>query len=263
MIDVAVTGLYLDAVADGVRMRAWREPELAALQQQLGEINLPPLLRAAFQTEQAGLCHELQTVGPRKLLQSDRFTFGPPPEQDFWQRLKDARYALLVLAPSGWTYQNMALAASLEQDSVAVFEAGTQTVSPRKVDGINDELQHAFARISAHNFLAAVVVPNFTRAWQVLARNQTHASQALIVCGLERYRLVRGDYPATLEALVPQFAGVLPHDLINGQPFKYRRGANDAFLLYSVGWNEKDDGGTICPGPKERQFAREGDWVWQ
>ena len=35
MIDVAITGLYTSVIQDGLRLRAWREPELAAMQQQL------------------------------------------------------------------------------------------------------------------------------------------------------------------------------------------------------------------------------------
>jgi len=34
---------------------------------------------------------------------------------------------------------------------------------------------------------------------------------------------------------------------------------DDHFILYSIGWNEKDDGGTSG----ESLFAREGDWVWK
>jgi len=43
---------------------------------------------------------------------------------------------------------------------------------------------------------------------------------------------------------------------MNDETFKYRRSANDKFLLYSVGWNKADDGGT--PG----KVLTEGDWVW-
>ena len=35
---------------------------------------------------------------------------------------------------------------------------------------------------------------------------------------------------------------------------------NGKFVLYSVGWNEKDDGGV--PG-KELFDPKDGDWVWQ
>jgi hypothetical protein len=55
---------------------------------------------------------------------------------------------------------------------------------------------------------------------------------------------------------VPQFAEKLPHDIVGGQPLKYHRTGDGRFALYSVGWNEKDDGGV--PG----KAADEGDWVW-
>jgi hypothetical protein len=34
-----------------------------------------------------------------------------------------------------------------------------------------------------------------------LAQKQTLANEASVACGLERYRLARGQYPETLEAL--------------------------------------------------------------
>lgn len=35
MIGVAINGLYLSVVQDGLRLQAWREPELAGMQKQL------------------------------------------------------------------------------------------------------------------------------------------------------------------------------------------------------------------------------------
>jgi hypothetical protein len=90
-----------------------------------------------------------------------------------------------------------------------------------------------------------------------MARNQTLANEAYIACGLERYRLAHGEYPKTLEELVPQFAEKLPRDIIGGQPLRYNGTADGRFVLYSVGWNGRDDGG--MPG----KTTEEGDWVWQ
>ena len=97
------------------------------------------------------------------------------------------------------------------------------------------------------------VAPNFTRATQTLAHNQALVNEGQIACALERYRLAHREYPETLDALVPQFIEKLPHDIIGGQPLHYRRmadqpsqssgSASGKFLLYSIGWNETDDGG--------------------
>ena len=35
MINVAVTGLYVDTIANGIRLEAWREPQLSTIQEQL------------------------------------------------------------------------------------------------------------------------------------------------------------------------------------------------------------------------------------
>ena len=70
--------------------------------------------------------------------------------------------------------------------------------------------------------------------------------RAAVAGALERYRLTHDSYPETLDTLAPQFIAKLPHDIINGQPLKYRRMQDGLFVLYSVGWNETDDGGTVA-----------------
>ncbi len=63
----------------------------------------------------------------------------------------------------------------------------------------------------------------------------------------------------------------IPHDIIGGQPLHYRQTADGQFVLYSVGWNEKDDGGVVV-NQKSRDSRDEsgnsldisqGDWVWR
>ena len=56
------------------------------------------------------------------------------------------------------------------------------------------------------------------------------------------YRAGQGDYPARLEELAPRILKKLPQDPFTGAAFCYRRQPN-GYLLYSVGWNGKDDGG--------------------
>jgi hypothetical protein len=92
------------------------------------------------------------------------------------------------------------------------------------------------------------------------AAAQTAADEAAIACALERYRLANGQFPENLDALVPKFMSVLPHDVISGGSYKYHLTSNGWFVLYSVGWNETDDGGV----PGNTLFDdKQGDWVWQ
>ena len=117
----------------------------------------------------------------------------------------------------------------------------------------------ALDHVSLWNWWASITVPSTAKAMRTTAYNQTMVNEAQIVCALQRYQLAHGEYPASLESLVPQFIEQLPHDIIGGQPLHYRRTEDGKFLLYSIGWNETDDGGV----PGTLADVKNGDWVWQ
>jgi hypothetical protein len=253
MIDVAISGLYVQVIADGLRLQAWREPELAAMQKQLTGVNLLPLVREAMSAGRAGMCRTFEITPPAEYRQLFFLDTG---QRGLWQKLTNPTFMFMRFAPRGWIYQNMCTLALIDQHATELFDLPNNQILPRKAEEMMKLLQTEFRHSTPYSFLGAIAVPSFLRVDQTLARTQTLANEAFIACGLERYRLAHGQYPETLEALVPQFAEKLPHDIIGGQPLKYRRAADGQFVLYSVGWNEKDDGGV------PRDGTPEGDWVW-
>ena len=64
---------------------------------------------------------------------------------------------------------------------------------------------------------------------------------------------------------MPRFIEKLPHDIIGGKPLKYRRTDDGHFVLYSIGWNETDDGGvvTLTDAKPPRVNLDQRDWVWE
>jgi hypothetical protein len=253
MINVVVRGLYANAIADGLRMNAWREPQLIALQQQLGEINLTPIVETSFRCEQISSTRTLETTSRPELI---KLFIG------FDQASHKAAFRLIKYAPQGWFYQNMVVQAHLGRPFIAAFDVTNQTVSPRYLDESARTIQNAVDQAFRYNFLTSLAMPNFVKAVQRFAQNQTSVNEAAIACALERYHLAHGEYPETLNALTPQFIAKLPHDAI-GQPLKYRRTDDGKFLLYSVGWNEKDEGGEIALRKDGSPDLANGDWVWQ
>jgi hypothetical protein len=117
--------------------------------------------------------------------------------------------------------------------------------------------------IIQHSIFAKMMLPAYSRVPQRTAFAQSEVDMAMLACALERYRLAQGQYPEELHALVPRFIADLPHDIINGQPLKYRLTDSGRFILYSVGWNEKDDGGVVATNKDKHQDVLQGDWVWQ
>jgi hypothetical protein len=268
MINVAITGLYVNTIAEGFHLHVWQEPQLVALQEQLKGISLPPWVAESFREELAWATYLFESNPPRKLadmVSNSDPSYKPPTT---WSLLKEPLYLYLEFAPRGWMYQSLVKLARLEPRPVEGFDVEHGTISPRVFSEAAGNVDKFFAHPSPFKTLVRIGIPNFTRAAQTTAYNQTLVNEAQIVCALERFRLAYGNYPETLDALVPQFIGKLPHDIIGGQPLHYRRTdppspgsgtASGKFLLYSIGWNETDDGGE----PGTLSDPKQGDWVWQ
>jgi hypothetical protein len=140
-----------------------------------------------------------------------------------------------------------------------LVDTNSQTVSPEKLQQANDAVQAEKKHYSPYKVQALMLFPAISSTVKKIAAIQSSIDLARIACALERYRLAHGDYPDTLDVLTPQFIEKLPPDIINGQPLHYRREANGQFILYSIGWNEEDDGGL----PVTFFDLKQGDWVWQ
>ncbi|MGD0744298.1 MAG: hypothetical protein ABSA45_04000 [Verrucomicrobiota bacterium] len=277
MINVAITGLYVSTIADGFRLHVWQEPQLAALQEQLKEIDLSPFVAKAFNEQRASACFMLANISQtelenQRLVETKRYGISVKP------LLTDPEFLFITFAPRGWIYQSMVPVAEFDQKMQTAVDLTNGVLSPREMDASMRETETALDNHRLYNFFPRLFIPNVTRAWQTTAQNQTLVNEAQIACALERYHLAHGEYPEILDVLVPQFIEKLPHDIIGGQPSQgsgsasqplhYRRtdppsqssgAASGKFLLYSVGWNETDDGGE----PGTFSHPEQGDWVWQ
>lgn len=263
MINVAITGLYIETVADGLRKNVWQESQLVALQEQFKKINLLPDVREAFDDEIAAVSFTMINTPPRELANQKLLWFGG--STNLWQRLKDPEFMFLTSAPRGWVYQNVIVNTEQMQKGIQSYDPAGQLIFPSAAIEW-EKHTHSLNKWNPYSFLDVTLLPNLTKATQVLAHNQTLVNEAQIACALERYRLAHGEYPDTLDALVPQFIEKLPHDIIGGppsqssgaasQPLHYRRTADGKFLLYSIGWNETDDGGMASD-------KMDQGWVWK
>jgi hypothetical protein len=258
MIEVAVTGLYISVIHDGLRLGAWREPQLLALQSQLEKIRLAPLMVEGLSAERGAICRTLETTSAEDFV--NRLNPGGVPKT-LGEQLNTPGFCVLAFAPRGWRYQSMVSVASLIQSSIVCFDSAKKTIRAGDLDRAASANQKLNESGSPTARLACAATPAFDRAWQVMAHNQSLADQAFIACALERYRLARGEYPIDVASLTPAFADRLPHDIIGGSALHYRRLDGDHFILYSIGWNEKDDGG-LAPNDLSIAEYDKADWVW-
>jgi ABC-type transport system involved in multi-copper enzyme maturation permease subunit len=71
---------------------------------------------------------------------------------------------------------------------------------------------------------------------------------AIVLLACERYRRAHGQWPASLEMLVPQHLGRIPLDPYDGQPLRYRQ-RQGGIVVYSIGPDGCDNGGTLSTAP--------------
>ncbi len=234
LVRLSILEISVNAVWEGLTRHQWNEPDLMELQQLLGAIDLLTDYGHVIRAERAG--------GNTILA---------------WMR-RDRR----VL--SGWLYQNQIRIDRFYQlRALPLIDAGLHRVYPEQSSQLTNAPE--FRKTTPYNLLAKLLIPAIGKSAAKTARAQAILDQAVVACALERFRVANGQYPVDLQRLDPSFIGKMPNDVINGQPLKYRRADDGQFMLYSVGWNRKDDGGVIAhtrentPSPNDEQ----GDWVWR
>ncbi len=86
------------------------------------------------------------------------------------------------------------------------------------------------------------------------------AARTGLACRL--YKSRTGQYPEHLEELVPGILTEVPIDPFTGKPFVYRR-EGEGFIVYSLGSNQKDDGGRSTYMITQLVMDKDDDWAWK
>jgi hypothetical protein len=173
----------------------------------------------------------------------------------------------ISLAPAGWLdYNKVAIVSFFYDDCLPQIDVARRRAFPARAQATSEKVQNERSAhfFNPHRIFWNLMVPAMTGVTVKHARAQAIADQVVIACALERCKIKKGKYPDALAALSPEFLKKVPHDIITGEPLQYSLEPNGRYKIYSVGWNEKDDGGTIAvrKDSPNRLDERQGDWVW-
>ncbi len=254
MIHIAINQLVIDPIWEGLASRRWSDGQLDELKVSLSKINLIPSLLQGLRANRA-MENAIHLKRSQKLLRESLY---------YWDSQKEPlsrKFTRFVVpyVPRGWIYQNLIKINEDYQDTLDTVETLLPVISPRKCNETSDQLQIEQKELrNPYNFLFAELGANFTKAITAAVRNQTEINEAVIACALEQYRLRHGSFPDSLEKLSPDFLRKIPHEIVNGEKLKYQVTDDDQYVLYSVGWNDKDDG-----GKPDDYRNNDGDWVWR
>ena len=259
LVRLACVQIAVQPVWEGLAEHAWSAPQLQELQTRFQQYNFVADMKYPLDSERAAgiLTADLLARGKYHLndLTEDPNQPGSTPANLFGR-----------IAPRGWYYMEQLNYCRLFQLQLkGAFEGDNKRVFPEQIASNTKALEQAFAGrnpfatiCTRHQLLAVMMLPALNKIPMKAATAQAATAEAALACSLERYRLANGQFPETLKALMPRFISRLPNDVISGEPYRYRRTKDGQFILYSVGWNNKDDGG--MPG-KTLFDEKEGDWV--
>ena len=105
----------------------------------------------------------------------------------------------------------------------------------------------------------AVFAPALDRARYAAHEVVSNRNATLAVIALELHRRRTGAFPDALDAIIPGLLPTLPLDNADGQPLRYRRQPGpkgDSYLLYALGTDLRDDGGTPATHPTDAASIR-------
>ena len=266
LVQIAMQAITLGAVAHGTAGHRWEDRHLRRLEELLRSANklknwqFSVRSEAAFMVDHLSKMERDRAVAEKVVIQLEDLT-GPTGERVLKNSLSLNRW-VVRLAPAGWYYQWLA-----REETVMLNSLAPTFVNPER------------CRVSWQNQPGPPPKLWFDRWWPLrnvegplsknaakCARLQTNLVHGRIACALERHWLRHRAYPEKLDALVPEFLDRIPHDIFDGQPMRYRREGEQGFVLWSVGFDGKDDnaGPLHFAGNQGGSVGEElGDLVWR
>ena len=177
---------------------------------------------------------------------------GPTPAGSDWRTRR--MFALYCCLPAIRANHAVYLR---EMDRIARETARPYWEHPAPVKNIFDPESSGLPWYSFMAQVAISIVPPYRKT---MAAAQANVQVARTALALLRHKAAHGAYPATLAEIDPAFLYEIPSDPFTGQPLVYRPEA-DGFLLYSLGENLQDDGGT--EESEDNRESKAFDIVWR
>lgn len=207
-IRTATFRLACNRTVEILQQHDWDDSELADLQMQLRKFDVQHEILRALNGDRAMIGLDLQSVSP-----------------NFFPQLNEHK-ALEMLGELHDAFSN------------SLFEGAT--VANRQQEEVKLIGRTKAKRLRLYALYEILFPAGFSRfaCWSA-AR---HACCDTLIA-IRRFHLANGEYPYELRDLVPNFLDALPVDPFSGQPLVFKT-TEDAIIVYSVGNNLVDDGGS-------------------
>lgn len=266
LVQISIQAITLGAVAHGTALHRWEDRHLRRLDELLRSANKLRSWEFSIRSEAAFMADQLSKMERSRALAEKAVASLEDVVGGHGERVlkngRDINRWVVRFAPAGWYFQwwvreETVMLACLTPTFV---DAERRRASWQNQPGIPPKLW--FDRI----WPLQNIEGTFTKTAAKCVRLQINLDHGRIACALERHWLRHRAYPERLDALVPEFLDRVPHDPFDGQPMRYRREGEQGFVLWSIGFDGKDDNAApLLPKPSGTTHTGEetGDLVWR
>ena len=170
--------------------------------------------------------------------------------------------AALMLPGDAVLDQNAAISERWVQDLVLpMVDLPGGRIVRENSDRLERTISTAFS--TPYNAMAKLAFPIYPTIDRKVGAAAVALDEARTACAIERFRLVEGRLPKELGELVPMYLSKVPADILSQRPLQYQPAPAGNYKIYSIGWNQFDEGGTISVNRNQtRRDDEYGDWVW-
>jgi hypothetical protein len=287
LVRMAITTIAITPTWELLQATNATDVQLAAVQNGWEQMNFLSDAENAFTMERAWSSAEIQKF--RSLHDSFAGMYGPTSSgsssivsgdwkevlEEYTERPRNAVGELMWR--SSWSYSEelkMIRTHQIILEGVRMMQTNRSRFYKADYDAIVPRLSSLEVTNAGEAFFRALKIPDFGEDFGDFGINsillktlRVEAARDVVVTAiaLKRFQLKHGQWPETLDKLVPEFLPSVPIDIDDGKPLKYRPNADGTYLLYSVGEDGVDDGGdpTTTGGTSFGwQNSKARDWVW-
>ncbi len=253
LVRIAMWNILDQVIWDGLATRRWTDAQLAALDRELAKLNFVADYRTGMRGENVFQAASIDYLRAHPEMYGNLVDSSETGE---------AAKLAMYLVPSGWYCQNQLRGSRfILEKLLPVADAAGQSFSPAAAATAEDWLKQL--RPTPFNKLSQIFLAGLATAERKFARAQVEVNLCRTACALERYKIGHGRYPDSLSALAPDIIATVPVDAVGGQSLHYRLTDSGTFILYSVGWNNKDDNGSMVLTKTGAVDFEQGDLVWR
>lgn len=272
LVRFAILEICTQTVWEGVQDRRWSDAQLRNIQTEIEHLDFPADLLFAMRAERVWAMIMIDSFQRRRHLLGDSSDLLSMMLNDGTQNSIQYGETLgwvLRFCPSGWIdFEKLNYNLLMDQAILSSIDARQVKVSPSRsrsnADMLQQQLNDSRSPLLTHRFFAKFLLPSLNPTLQKSAVAQTTVRQIATACAIERFRQARGQFPENLQELLPNFLKEVPQEVVTEAPLVYRRNGETGYILYSRGWNNTDEGGSMAKGPgkSETPDLQNGDWVW-